>query len=58
MLVDDGHLVVITRTQGPTSWDADLASIIPRYTTNREFRYLYDHIGVLVNQEMFTPVGD
>lgn len=57
VLADDGHLVVLSRVTAPTPWNDDLAPIISRYSTNREFQQ-YGLVEELVTWGLLELVGE
>ncbi len=57
MLTPQGYLAIVGVDQAPNAWDADLGTIIPRFSTNKEYRP-YDLLEELASRGLFERRGE
>jgi len=56
LLAPGGYLVILDRHEQPTPWSTQLAPLISRYSTNRDY-VPYDLVDELVAAGLFAPAG-
>lgn len=57
-LLPGGYLAIVGHDTQPEPWFATLREIIPRYSTNKDFRQDYDMVEALEQHGLFKKVGE
>lgn len=57
VLVSNGYLAIIEQNTQPTAWYADLAEIIPQFSTNKKYQP-YELVNELEIRSLFQRVGE